>query len=186
MGYESIQLKLTTNSEGYILLDRFEPAQYQRLNNTWDTIYRLEDSIKHQHLEVRKLLYSAQYLDFKEYCESVLADKSILPEVRLADLRELQQLQAETKRIAPVLNEISRKNNSIQARLRQYKYMLHLYNNYYENIDPSWDSHMDDLQSVLEHQQRILKSKKKSQFGKIERTLKRTRATSIKELMELL
>ena len=186
IGYESIKLELSTNNEGYILLNRMQPENYQRIANTWDTIYVLEDSLRQQQLEIRKSLYSNDNKSFKHYCDSVMADKTIIPEVRLSDLRTLQQLQNETAENAPLLKEIQELHSSLLAHLHQYRYISKLYVTYFNEIDPSWDCHIENLQELLNAQKTIFNSKRHSELPTFERKLKHSRAKTIDQLLELL
>ena len=186
VGYESIKLTLYSNNEGYILLNRMNPQEYQRIANGWDTVYVLEDSLKQQQLEIRKTLYSKDNKSFKRYCDSVMSDKTIRPEIRLEDLRALQQMQNETAENAPLLKEIYELHNSILAHTHQFRYIGKLYNTHYKEVDPSWDSIKKDLEELVNLQKKIIESKHTTDFPTLERKLKRTRTTDITEFLKML
>ena len=88
---------MATNADGYILLSRLNPENYKVVPNLWDTVADFERVLNVRSKEVlSKLSFSTEWsMEYRDFYDSVYADKTTKPEVRMEDLQYLESVQQE-------------------------------------------------------------------------------------------
>ena len=93
--YKSVTAVVQTTPTGHILVGRLDPRAYRTIGNVWDTIDERERwlNARHQQILDRKDVDPDELREYRDEYETLFDDTTILPEVRLKDLRLLEELQ---------------------------------------------------------------------------------------------
>lgn len=176
VGYESYAVTLQTDMDGYLLIGRMEPATYHRISNIWDTIYQYESNLttRHQSLIYKMGTIKTWRQPYAAHFEDSFADRTNMPDIRMADLRDLDSLQQVVEFNIPLLSKIDQQHAKIRNSIHQYKRLTLAYLNYYDEFAPVWDDTSDRLQELIDFQQQLLRAIAKSDMPAIERKARRT------------
>lgn len=113
VSYKSVVVPIATNSDGYILLGRLNPESYKVVPNLWDTVAIFERELNARSKELQsKLAFSTEWSrEYRDFFDSVYADKTTKPEVRMEDLQYLESMQ----------QELLGKLDQLRATYKEYK-----------------------------------------------------------------
>lgn len=175
IGYESYKVEVQTNLDGYLLIGRMEPATYRRVQNLWDTVYRMEAQVAQRH---KDLVYKMGTIKdwrepYVEYYDNLMADHTNRPQVRLADLESLDSLQQLLVANIPILNKIDMQHAQLRNMVHQFKRLSRDYQSFYEAYQPEWDDETSRLKQLQECQEHLLRQFRAQNLAEVERLAKR-------------
>ena len=93
--YTTKVVPVKTDVAGNLLIGQIDASAYRVVPNLWDTVSALESQLNAQHTQLlRRLSCCGEWREeYESLYDSVYMDKTILPEVRMEDLRYLESVQ---------------------------------------------------------------------------------------------
>lgn len=184
IGYESYKTVLKIDSEGHIILDKTFSDAPKRIPNIWDTIDTRERICAKRYSDVIAKSAKLKQLrdNYETHYQNIMSDKTIKPEVRIADLDNLTQQQeqfAENIDMFETMQQIDRKMEEFQS----YKKIYSLYNNYLDNSNINWNSPREKLETTIATLQKFLELISTHDAYEIERKANMARINSLTDLL---
>lgn len=175
VGFESYAVLLPHDMDRRLLADQMDPSAYRRVPNAWDTVYAFERQLAQQHSRVLSTMHQEHRQSYRAYYDSLLADRTILVDVRMADLRDLDTLQQQLIANAPYYRQIESLQLELKHTLQPYKRLSRAFREYQAASRPEWDSPTEYLAQLLDRHQQLLRAASSQDLNDLERRSRRTR-----------
>lgn len=123
VSYHSFVIEIPTSPEGTILLSDMDPSRYQPISNEWDSIWAYEARLKNSHKQLMEAMAPLRLWrpEYKAYFDSTFYDRSTLPDVRKADLDEIDEIQRDLFANIETLRTIQRQHEILLRRAETSK-----------------------------------------------------------------
>lgn len=158
VSYESKKVEIQTSPAGHIMISRMNPSQYLPMSNDWDSVWMMEKALNQRHKELLAKMRPLKLWikEYEHYYDSAFADRTTRPEVRRADLEELQEIQNDIIDNLELFATIQHqhdvlKRESEQSRMKGDRYAVLCRR---EFPDIFWSA--DDLNQFIEEQKNLI------------------------------